>query len=174
MSLSHHITLSSHHMITCLALQSLLDWSVPVSRYLSGKYHTLFITWSFSIVLYYPLSHTMSYVLNWRPITGLMGHRLSLISKPSIRPISRLTGSICDWSITNCIVPLRGYINHMHCISKHLSWMTHRWHHCHNCTVPHNIMDFMYKYLACVPPRYKLLLSSLLPSTLCTKATPLR
>ena len=28
-------------------------------------------------------------LLNWRPITGPMGHRLSLISELSIRPISR-------------------------------------------------------------------------------------
>ena len=28
-------------------------------------------------------------MLNWRPITGPMGHRLSLISELSIRPISR-------------------------------------------------------------------------------------
>ena len=28
-------------------------------------------------------------MLNWRPITGPTGHRLSLISEPSIRPLSR-------------------------------------------------------------------------------------
>ena len=28
-------------------------------------------------------------VLNWRPINGPTGHRLSLISEPSIRPLSR-------------------------------------------------------------------------------------
>ena len=60
-------------------------------------------------------------VLNWRPITSPMGHRLSLISEPGIRPISQWIGSICDWSITYCIAPLRGCINHMHCISKHSS-----------------------------------------------------
>ena len=43
------------------ALQLLLDWSFLVSGYLSGKYHTLFTTWSFSIMLYHPPSHTMSY-----------------------------------------------------------------------------------------------------------------
>ena len=31
----------------------------------------------------------MPVLLNWRPITGPTGHRLSLISEPSIRPISR-------------------------------------------------------------------------------------
>ena len=52
---------SSRHNMMSHALQSLLDQSFPVSGYFSGKYHTLFITWSFSIMLYHPPSHTMSY-----------------------------------------------------------------------------------------------------------------
>ena len=40
------------------------------------------------VMLLIPLYLTWG-VLNWRPITGLTGHWLSLISKPSIQPISR-------------------------------------------------------------------------------------
>ena len=61
MSLLRHIIPSSRHMMMSNAFQSLLDRSFLVSRYLSGKYHTLFIMWSFSIMLYHPFSHTMSY-----------------------------------------------------------------------------------------------------------------
>ena len=61
MSSFHHIMPSSHHMMMCHVLQSLLDRPFPVSGYLSGKYHALFIIWSFSIMRYHLLSHTMSY-----------------------------------------------------------------------------------------------------------------
>ena len=49
------------HMMMSNALQSLLDQSFLVSGYLSGKYHAVFIMQSFSIMLYHPPSHTMSY-----------------------------------------------------------------------------------------------------------------
>ena len=78
MLLSHHITPSSYHMMMCHVPQSLLDCFFPVSGYLLGKYHTLFITWFFSIVLYHPISHTMSYApilthlrTNFLPMTTL-------------------------------------------------------------------------------------------------------
>ena len=61
MSSLRHITPSSRHIMMSNVLQSLLDRSFLVSGYLSGKYHALFITWSFSIMLYHPFSHTMSY-----------------------------------------------------------------------------------------------------------------
>ena len=60
-------------------------------------------------------------VLNWRPITSPTGHQLLLISKLSIGPLSQQTRSITNWSIIDCIVPLRVCISHMHCISKHSS-----------------------------------------------------
>ena len=56
-----HIAPSSHPMMMNNALQSPLDQSLLVSGCLSGKYHVLFIIWSFSIMLYHPLSHHMSY-----------------------------------------------------------------------------------------------------------------
>ena len=78
---SHHCAISHHHCTIKMmshALQSLLDWSFPVSGYFSGKYHALFITWSFSIMLYHPFSHTMSYApiltylrTNFFPMTSL-------------------------------------------------------------------------------------------------------
>ena len=55
----HHGKESSPMMSN--APQSPLDRPFLVSRYLSGKYHALFTMWAVSIMLYHPLSHTMSY-----------------------------------------------------------------------------------------------------------------
>src|ERR1700743_3382068 len=61
MSSSSHITPSLRHMMMSNSLQSPLDRSFLVSGCLSDKYHALFIMGSFSIMLYHPSSHTMSY-----------------------------------------------------------------------------------------------------------------
>ena len=93
------------------ALQSLLDQSFHVSRYLSGKYHTLFIVWSFSIMLYHLLSHPMSYApilthpqTNSFPMTTLSLHDALPISLfPSCDPFL-----LCFiiLSLTICHMPL--------------------------------------------------------------------
>ena len=115
MSFSHHITPStpsSHHKVMSHALQWLLDRSFLVSGYLSGKYHALFITWSFSIMLYHPPSHTMSYApilthlqTNFFPMTilsfvcadsfVLMTHFISLTILPIILTLPLAFVSYC-------------------------------------------------------------------------------
>ena len=122
MSSSHHIMPSLHHMMMCNVSQSLLDQSFPVSRYLPGKCHTLFIIWSFSIMLYHYFSHTMSYA------PTLTHHRTTPF------PMTMLSLCLC-WFIhshdplhflndfTNCSHPLSCLFS----LLLFYLWFTHLW-----------------------------------------------
>ena len=90
MSSLRHTTPSSRHMMMSNALQSLLDRSFPVSGYLSGKYHALFIMCSFSIMLYHPFSHRMSYapILTHHRTNSFLMTTLSFVLDDSFIPMT--------------------------------------------------------------------------------------
>ena len=113
---------SLHHMMMSNALQLLLDRSFLVSRYLSGKYHALFIIWSFSIMLYHPSSHTMSYA--------------PILTHPRTNSLPMTTFSLClCWFICSHdpLHFLNNLTNHSHplsCLSSLLMyylWVAHLW-----------------------------------------------
>ena len=127
MSLLCHIMPSLHHMMMCHALQSPLDWSFPVSGCLPGRYHALFIMWSFSIMLYHPLSHPISY------FCILTHHRTNFLPMPTL--------SLCPyWSICSHdpLHLLNDLTNRSHCPSCLCSllllylWVTQLQSFCHS------------------------------------------
>ena len=71
MSSSLHITPSLHHKMAHPVPQLLLNWSFLVSRYFSGKYHVLHITWSLLlcfIIFSLTLCHMSLFLLIIGPI----------------------------------------------------------------------------------------------------------
>ena len=108
------------------ALQSLLDQSFLVSGYLSGKYHALFIMWSFHIMLHHLFSHHMSYA----PIlTHLRTNSLPM-----------MTLSLCPWWFIRSHDPLHFLNNLTNCshppsclcsLLLFYLWVAHLWSFCH-------------------------------------------
>ena len=130
---SHHITPSLHHKMMSHAPQLLLDWSFPVSRYLSGKYHALFIMWSFLlcfIIFSLTLCHIPLSLLIIRPIPFpwqhfpfvsadsfvLMTHFISLTILPIVHTLFVAFVSDChcqeitrNWTCRNYVFLLNFY-----------------------------------------------------------------
>ena len=79
-SSSLHIMPSLHHRMMHPAPLLPLDWTFIVSKCLSGKVLCSFLTCSFSIMIYHPFSHTMSYA----PI--LTHHRTNLFPMMMFSP----------------------------------------------------------------------------------------
>ena len=76
----YHAIIAPYSDESCVPIA--IGSALPVSKYLSGKYHALFITWSSSIMLYHPPSHTMSYASilthHWTKIFPMTTFFLSL------------------------------------------------------------------------------------------------